>query len=79
MAMKALVMTLQGNPVGARQLISKAIHSSPEDADLWKAMAIHLLNYHRYVDYIFFKGKSPRVPFHRITSKYSELKKGDPC
>ena len=49
-AMKALVMTLQGNPVGARQLISKAIHSSPEDADLWKAMAIHLLNYHRYVN-----------------------------
>ena len=25
----------------------KAIHTSPEDAELWKAMAVHLLNYHR--------------------------------
>ena len=33
--------------MGARQLLSKAIHVSPEDADLWKAMAVHLLNYHR--------------------------------
>lgn len=45
-SMKALLMAVQGNGLGARRLISKAIHRSPSKAGLWKVMAIHLLNYH---------------------------------
>lgn len=46
-AMKALVMTLQGQPVAARRLISKAIHQNPQDGSLWKCMAIHLIQNHQ--------------------------------
>lgn len=46
-AMKALVMTLQGQADQAQRLISKAIHTSPGDAALWKCMSLHLLNYHK--------------------------------
>jgi Tfp pilus assembly protein PilF len=44
-AMKALVMALQGNQITARHLISRAIHVTPQDAGLWKAMTVHLLNH----------------------------------
>ena len=44
--MKALVTTLQGDPVGARVLISKAIHQTPDNWELWRLMAIHILNHH---------------------------------
>lgn len=43
-AMKALVQTLQGNSEKAKILFSKALHKNPQDPELWKAMALHLLN-----------------------------------
>ena len=43
-AMKALVQTLQGEPTKAKILFSKALHKNPQDPELWKAMALHLLN-----------------------------------
>jgi len=45
-AMKSLVVTLQGDATAAQRMISKAIHQRPDDPGLWKVMATHLLNYH---------------------------------
>ena len=45
-AMKSLVVTLQGDSSAAQRMISKAIHQRPDDPSLWKVMATHLLNYH---------------------------------
>ena len=45
-AMKSLVMALQGDATAAKRMISKAIHQRPDDSGLWKVMSIHLLNYH---------------------------------
>ena len=45
-AMKALVLSLRGQVISGRQLISKAIHIAPDQADLWRCMAKHLLNHH---------------------------------
>ncbi len=44
-AMKALVLALQGHKNQARQMISKAIHKSPQIGSLWKTMAMHILTH----------------------------------